>query len=239
MTQAIHLPDFSRLPLELPRLPIKGSAERYPVRRVFCVGLNYMDHAIEMGRSVERAAPFYFTKGPFAVIGSGRTIDYPPETTNYHHEVEMVVAMSGPAFRVAAADALTSVFGYACGLDMTRRDLQLAARDKGRPWDLGKDLEESAVVSEIVPSKVAGHAAQREISLSVNGVIRQQSNIDKLIWSVPEVISDLSRFYHLDAGDLIFTGTPHGVGPVLPGDRISARVEGVASLELVIRGLER
>lgn len=227
-------PDFSQLSLEVPRLAVQGESTPYPVRRIFCVGLNYLDHALEMGRTVERAAPFYFTKSPFSIVPSGTTIDYPPQTGNYHHEIEMVVALGRPAYRVAAADALDCVYAYACGLDMTRRDLQIAARDKGRPWDLGKDFEQSAVVSELVPAHRIGHPSRGEIRLDVNGAARQHSDIDKLIWSVAEVIADLSTFYHLDAGDLIFTGTPHGVGAVSPGDRLQGHVAGVARIELNI-----
>ena len=230
--------DFSKLPLTVPSLQVRGGKEAYPVRRIFCVGLNYLDHAVEMGRSIERNAPFYFTKSAFSLVQSGSTIDYPAQTKNYHHEIEMVVAIGRPAFQVAAGDVLASVFGYACGLDMTRRDLQVAAREKGRPWDLGKDVEESAVVSEIVPAAHIGHPTRGAIELTVNGAPRQHSDIDKLIWSVPEIIADLSRFYHLDAGDLIFTGTPHGVGAVAPGDFVQGRIDGIASVALRIAQTE-
>jgi fumarylpyruvate hydrolase len=165
------------------------------------------------------------------LVESGATVPYPPETKNYHFEMELVVAIGKPGFRVSQSDAAALVYGYACGLDMTRRDLQLIAREKGRPWDLGKDVEQSSVVSEIVPmpGKVIDKGA---LELTVNGVTKQKSDIDKLIWNIPELIADLSKFYHLQPGDLIFTGTPEGVGPVLPGERIDGRIEGVGSIVL-------
>lgn len=232
------MPDFSGLSLIVPSVPVEGSDVGYPVRRIFCVGLNYMDHAKEMGRTVERSAPFYFTKSPFSIVLSGGKIPYPSETTNYHHEIEMVVAMGGSAFRVTPDKALSKVYGYACGLDMTRRDLQVASREKGRPWDLGKDVEQSAIVSKIMPASLVGHPRRGAIRLSVNGAPRQNSDIDQMVWTVPEIISDLSRFYHLNAGDLIYTGTPHGVGAVSAGDKLEGEVEGVATISLMVLNAE-
>lgn len=222
-------------PAPVPSLPIRGLSERYPVKRIFCVGRNYHAHALEMGRpvdkSVERA--FYFTKTPSTLVQSGATVAYPPETKNYHFEMELVLAIGEAGFKVKAADAHKLIYGYAAGLDMTRRDLQLIARDKGRPWDLGKDFEESAVCSEIVPMPgvVMEDAA---IALEVNGQTKQNSNVDKLIWTIREIIEDLSLYYHLQPGDIIYTGTPEGVGAVLPGDTITGRVTGVAELSLRI-----
>jgi fumarylpyruvate hydrolase len=214
-------------------LPVRGTAERLPIHRIFCVGRNYHAHAVEMGRPVDKSVevPFYFTKSPDTLVESGATVAYPPGTNNYHYEMELVLVVGKPGFRVPQAEAGSIVHGYACGLDMTRRDLQLVARDKGRPWDLGKDIEQGAVVSEVVPmpGKVIEGGA---LELRVNGVTRQQSNIDKLIWSIPELIADLSKFYHLQPGDLIFTGTPEGVGAVVAGDRIEGSVEGVGSIAL-------
>lgn len=214
-------------------LPVRGKTERLPVNRIFLVGRNYHAHAVEMGRPVDKSVevPFYFTKAPGTLVESGATVAYPPETKNYHFEMELVLAIGTPGFRVSQADAASLVYGYACGLDMTRRDLQLIAREKGRPWDLGKDVEQSSVVSEIVPmpGKVIVKGA---LELTVNGVTRQKSDIDKLIWNIPELIADLSKYYHLQPGDLIFTGTPEGVGPVLPGERIDGRIEGVGSIVL-------
>src|SRR5213592_1565197 len=216
-------------------LPVRGKAERLPVNRLFFVGRNYHAHAVEMGRPVDKTVerPFYFTKAPSTLVQSGATVAYPPETQSYHHEMELVLVIGKPGFRVSEGDAASLVYGYACGLDMTRRDLQLAARDKGRPWDLGKDVEQSSVVSEIVPMP-GTVLTQGALRLSVNGQMRQQSDVDKLIWNIRELIADLSLFYHLQPGDLIFTGTPEGVGPVAAGDRIEGRIDDVGSIVLNI-----
>ena len=214
-------------------LPVRGRKERLPINRLFFVGRNYHAHAVEMGRPVDKSVevPFYFTKSPQTLVESGATVAYPPETKDYQHEMELVVALGKPGFRVAQADAAALIYGYACGLDMTRRDLQLVAREKGRPWDLGKDVEQSSVVSEIVP--MPGVVIDKgELVMTVNGQPRQKSDIGKLIWSIPELIADLSRFYHLVPGDLIFTGTPEGVGALRPGDRIDGRVEGIGEIVL-------
>ena len=220
-------------PAPIPSLPIAGRSERFPVQRLFFVGRNYHAHAVEMGRPVDKSveAPFYFTKSATTLVESGATVGYPPATSNYQHEMELVVAIGAPGFRVAESDAAALIYGYACGLDMTRRDLQLAARDKGRPWDLGKDVEESSVVSEIVPMQ--GVVLEKgALEMSVNGQVRQKSDLSKLIWNVPELLADLSKFYHLRSGDLIFTGTPEGVGPLQPGDRIEGRIDGVGTIAL-------
>ena len=216
-------------------LPVRGIAERLPIRRLFFVGRNYHAHAVEMGRPVDKSVetPFYFTKAASTLVQSGATVAYPPGTQNYHFEMELVLVIGKPGFRVSEAQAPGLIYGYACGLDMTRRDLQLAARDKGRPWDLGKDIDEGSVVSEVVP--MPGHVIdQGELALTVNGEPRQRSDIDKLIWNIPELLADLSRYYHLQPGDLIFTGTPEGVGPVVPGDRIDGHVAGVGEIVLHI-----
>jgi fumarylpyruvate hydrolase len=231
MTQVAYL----WTPPAIPSLPVLGKAERFPVNRLFFVGRNYHAHAVEMSRPVDKAndRPFYFTKAPSTLVESGATVAYPPETKNYHYEMELVVAIGAAGFRVAAADAHKLIYGYACGLDMTRRDLQLLARDKGRPWDLGKDIEEGSVVSEIVP--MPGTVIEEgELAMTVNDQIRQKSDISKLIWNIREQIEDLSRFYHLKPGDLIFTGTPEGVGPVVAGDRIDGHVAGVGKIILHI-----
>jgi fumarylpyruvate hydrolase len=220
-------------------LPVHGSDQRLPVNRLFFVGRNYHAHAVEMGRPVDKSVerPFYFTKSPSTLVESGATVAYPPQTQNYHHEMELVVAIGKPGFRVQQSDAPTLIYGYACGLDMTRRDLQLVARDKGRPWDLGKDVEQSSVVAKIVPmpGQVISHG---ELVMRVNGQPRQKSDIDKLIWNIPELIADLSLFYHLQPGDLIFTGTPEGVGALQPGDRIDGRIDGVGEIVLHIGAAE-
>lgn len=227
--------DYVFPPPAVRSLPVRGSAARFPINRLFFVGRNYHAHAVEMGKPVDKSVerPFYFTKAPQTLVGSGATVAYPPETANFHFEMELVLAIGAPGFRVTEADAQRCIYGYACGLDMTRRDLQLAARDKGRPWDLGKDVEDSSVVSEIVP--MPGTVLERgAIELSVNGAVRQQSDLDKLIWNIRELLADLSKFYHLQPGDLVFTGTPEGVGPVVAGDRITGRVEGVGEIALTI-----
>ena len=227
--------DYLWTPPATPSLPVRGRSERAPVNRIFLVGRNYHAHAAEMGKPVDKAneRPFYFTKSPQTLVESGATVAYPPETKNYHYEMELVLVIGTAGFQVAEADAHRLVYGYACGLDMTRRDLQLAARDKGRPWDLGKDVEESSVVSEIVP--MPGVVLERgELALAVNGQQRQKSDLSMLIWNLRELIADLSRFYHLQPGDLIFTGTPEGVGAVVAGDRIDGHIEGVGEIELRI-----
>lgn len=231
MTEAALWP-----PPAIPTLPVRGLTERATINRIFCVGRNYAAHAAEMGHAaVEKGGdrPFYFIKSAQALIESGATIPYPPETAKCHHEMELVVVLGAPGFRVAPEHAGALIYGYACGLDMTRRDLQLAARDKGRPWDLGKNFENAAVVSEIAP--LPGVLIERgAIALSVNGLVRQSSDLSNLIWSVGEIIADLSHYYHLAPGDLIFTGTPEGVGPVKPGDRLEGRIEGVGTIALTI-----
>lgn len=228
--------DYTLWPAPQPMTaPIAGSTQRLPINRIFCVGRNYHAHAVEMGRPVDKSAEraFYFTKSPQALVESGATVAYPPETSNYHYEMELVLVVGKAGFRISQEDAHEYVFGYACGLDMTRRDLQLVARDKGRPWDLGKDFEESAVISPVVPmpGKIIDKA---EIALSVNGEQKQFSDVDKLIWNVREIIADLSLYYHLQPGDLIYTGTPEGVGPVVAGDVITGHVEGVGEIRLEV-----
>jgi fumarylpyruvate hydrolase len=212
---------------------VRGQTARLPINRLFFVGRNYHAHAVEMGKPVDKSVerPFYFTKAPQTLTPSGATVAYPPETANYHFEMELVLAIGTGGFRISQADAHEHIYGYACGLDMTRRDLQLVARDKGRPWDLGKDVENSSVCSEIVP--MPGVVIDKaDLSLSVNGQVKQHSNVDKLIWDIREIIADLSLFYHLQPGDLIYTGTPEGVGAVVSGDVIEGQIEGVGSLQL-------
>ena len=217
-------------------LPIQGSESRFPVGRIFCVGRNYHAHAIEMGAPVDKASmqPFYFIKDAGSLVESGASLPYPPGTRDYQHEMELVVAIGASGFRVAEADAPSLVWGYACGLDMTRRDLQRVAREAGKPWDLAKNFEGAAVLSGIVPKAGADVLQSGAITLQVNGLTRQSGNLAQLIWSIPELIADLSRFYHLQPGDLIFTGTPEGVSAVVPGDRLTGRIEGVGEITLTI-----
>ncbi|WP_295542859.1 fumarylacetoacetate hydrolase family protein [uncultured Pseudacidovorax sp.] len=227
--------DYLWTPPPVASLPVRGDSRRLPVNRLFFVGRNYHAHAVEMGRPVDKSVeqPFYFTKAPSTLVESGATVAYPPGTQNFHFEMELVVVIGAAGFRVPREDAGRLIYGYACGLDMTRRDLQLVARDKGRPWDLGKDVEQSSVCSEVVP--MAGTVlSQGEIALQVNGETKQKSDLDKLIWNIPELIEDLSKYYHLQPGDLIYTGTPEGVGPVRTGDRITGHVQGVGEIALAI-----
>lgn len=218
----------------VPAVAVDGSDYLFPVRRIFCVGRNYADHAREMGKDPDREPPFFFTKPADAVVADGAEIPYPPATSNLHHEIELVVALGGAALDVAEADALDRVYGYSVGIDLTRRDLQKVARDMGRPWDCGKAFDNSAPLTAIAPASVVGHPESRAIWLSVNGEMRQEANIDQMIWSVPEIIATLSRQFRLEPGDLVFTGTPAGVGPLVAGDAVAGGVDGVGELSISI-----
>lgn len=214
-------------------LSVEGG-ERFPVRRVYCVGRNYRAHAVEMGIDPDREAPFFFTKPADAVVPSGTVVAYPPRTADYQHEIELVVAIGQTGRDVPVDRAHELVFGYAVGLDMTRRDLQIEARKAGRPWDMGKAFDQSAPCGTIRPASGDALLAEGAISLTVNGEIRQSSDIALLIWNVAEVIADLSTYVELAPGDLIFTGTPEGVGPVERGDRLVGRIDGLADLDITI-----
>lgn len=205
-----------------------------PIRRIFCVGRNYAAHAREMGKDPDRDPPFFFMKWPQAYAPSGTVIPYPPGTSNYHHEVELVVAIGEAGMNIAEESALDHVSAYCVGLDMTRRDLQLEARDKGRPWDFGKNFDYSAPMGRFQSVSQYGHLAEGEIKLEVNGETKQHADIRDLIWSVDEIVSVLSRYYALRPGDVIMTGTPAGVGPVAPGDRLVATIDGLPTLEVAI-----
>ena len=217
-----------------PTLAIAGSYDRIPVQRVFCVGRNYEEHAKEMGQQVLNDEPFYFTKSNEAVVADGSTIPYASGTENYHYEFELAVVIGAPAFRVSKEEALSKVFGYACALDMTRRDLQLAKRAKQLPWDIGKDIEYSAPISAVVPAAKFGIPKDQRIEMRQNGVTKQNSTLAYLIFSVPEIIAHLSTLYHLRPGDVILTGTPAGVGPCKPGDVLEGTDEGAGSLKVTI-----
>lgn len=228
---------MSDLLFELPpafALPVQGEFRDFPVGRIFCVGRNYAAHAAEMGFEVDREAPFYFTKSPAHAIHSGQDTPYPPGTLNYHHEMELVMAIGAPVFRAEAASAMEVVHSFGCGLDMTRRDLQIASREKQRPWDLGKDVEDSAVFGPLTLAAEMGDIADQRIHLEINGETRQDATLNELIWKLDEIIVDLSKFYHLRPGDLIMTGTPAGVGPVKPGDRITGGIDGLQPISLTI-----
>lgn len=216
-----------------PALAVVGSTDLFPVRRIFCVGRNYVEHQKEMGGD-GRELPFFFIKSAHALVPGGGDVHYPARTSNYHYETEMVVAIARGGRRIPAAKASEHVFGYGVGLDMTRRDLQQWGKDHGRPWDFGKDFDEAAPCSALAPAARIGHPAKGRIALEVNGKSRQGADLSEMIWSVPEQIAFLSEHYTLEPGDLIFSGTPAGVGPVKPGDELHASVEGVGELSVRI-----
>jgi fumarylpyruvate hydrolase len=219
--------------LPLPCVPIVGLEQGFPVRRIWCVGRNYEAHAREMG-SPDRELPFFFAKPPDAVVVGGGPVAFPPRTVNFHHEIELVVAIGKGGCNIAAEQAAEHVFGLAVGLDLTRRDLQAALKEKGQPWEMAKAFDQSAPIGSIVPlpdGLLPEHAC---IWLNVNGVERQRSNIAKMIWSVPEVLMHLSAFVELAPGDLIFTGTPEGVGPLQRGDQLCGGIDGLGELATTI-----
>lgn len=214
--------------------PIAGTADEFPVRRVFCVGRNYAAHAREMGRDPDREPPFFFTKWAESYVPSGSVIPYPTGTDNYHFETELVIAIGKAGAGISAANAHMHVFGYAVGLDMTRRDLQLDAREKGRPWDTGKNFEHSMPLGLIHSASDVGHLSDGRIWLEVNNEMKQDADLADLIWNVDEIIEHLSGLYELQQGDLIMTGTPAGVGPVVAGDILMAHIDGLSALEIEI-----
>lgn len=218
----------------LPSVPVVGLKDKFPVHRIYCVGRNYAAHAREMGKDPDKEPPFFFLKPADAVLPGGGQMHYPPGTENLHHEIELVVAIQREGRDIAAAKALDFVYGYAVGLDMTRRDLQFKARDMGRPWDFGKAFDESAPITPIHPVASHGHRSAGRIWLEVNGEMRQQADLADMIWNVPDTIAFLSQYYLLKPGDLIFTGTPAGVGAVKRGDRLVGGVEGLADLSVTI-----
>lgn len=211
-----------------PALPIEGEDARFPVRRIFCVGRNYADHAREMGAEPDREAPFFFTKSAHALAAPG-AVPYPPATRDLHHEVELVLALGAPLFRASEAEAAAAILARAVGLDLTRRDLQAEAKEKRRPWDMGKDFDASAVIAPLSRAP-----AGPGIRLSVNGSPRQEARLADMIFGEAALLSHLSTLYRLQPGDLVMTGTPAGVGPLLPGDRVEAEVDGLPPLSAVI-----
>jgi len=217
-------------------VPIAGSQDAFPVRRVYCVGRNYAAHAREMGFDPDREPPFFFCKPADAVVpvADGHTLElpYPPETANLHYEIELVAAIGKGGANIAVGDALQHVWGYAVGLDMTRRDLQMKMREAGRPWELGKAFDQSAPIGPLHPAGAMRNIHQAAIWLQVNGADKQRSDIGKLIWSVAETIAYLSKYFRLEAGDLIYTGTPEGVGPVVRGDKMTGGVDGLGTLNV-------
>lgn len=221
-------------PPQTPSVAVDGTSDRFPVRRIFCVGRNYAAHAREMGKNPDRDPPFFFTKPADAVVDSGETVAYPPETDNFHYEAELVVAIGTGGRSITEGDSLAHVWGYAVGNDLTRRDLQLQAREHGRPWDWGKAFDRSAVIGPVHPVATVGHPDKGSIRLSVNGTVKQDADLAELIWTVPEIISILSHSIALAPGDLIMTGTPAGVGPLVPGDVCVVEVAGLGRIETLI-----
>lgn len=217
-----------------PCVPVHGSDAAFPVHRIYCVGQNYAAHAREMGGNPEREPPFYFMKPADAVVPDGVTLPYPPRTADLHHEIELVVAIGRGGRDIPAADAPSHVFGYAVGIDLTRRDLQAEAKKRGRPWDTAKGFDGSAPLSAIRPASEVGHPREGRIWLAVNGALRQDGDIGDLVWTVEEAIAELSTLFALAPGDLLFTGTPAGVGPLVPGDRVTGGVEGLGEIGIAI-----
>lgn len=219
-------------PPPVPSVAVFGEDRRFPVRRIFCVGLNYAEHAREMGKEPGAEPPFFFTKPADAVVADGATLPFPSLTNNLHHEIELVVALQSGGADIPAARALDCVYGYAAGIDLTRRDMQSAARKAGGPWDMSKGFDNSAPIGAIRKASEIGHPARGRIALSVNGAPRQQGDLSDMIWSVPQIIAALSAFVALAPGDLIFTGTPAGVGALQPGDAAVGEVEGVGTIRV-------
>jgi fumarylpyruvate hydrolase len=222
-------------PPEISFLPVEGTEAVFPVGRIFCVGRNYAAHAIEMGHDPDKEPPFFFMKPADSIVRPGGDFAYPPGSSNVHHEIELVVALARGGTDIATQDALSHVFGYGVGLDMTRRDLQAEAKQLSRPWEVSKAFAQSAPISALSRAADMGHPAEGAIALKVNGAVTQQGDLNQLIWKVPEVISHLSRLFSLKAGDLIMTGTPAGVGPVARGDRMDGRIEGVGEISVTVR----
>ena len=225
--------DYAVPPGEPVCLPVSGSQQFFPIHRVYCVGRNFAEHAQEMGGCPDREPPFFFSKPADAIV-SAPALPYPTMTANLHHEVELVVALGEGGTQVSVESALALVIGYAVGVDLTRRDLQAVAKKQGRPWDIAKGFDRSGPVSAIVPARICGHPDSGLVTLAVNGVERQRGDLAQMIWSVAEVIVELSRYYELQAGDLIFTGTPAGVAALEPGDRVSCSIEGVGKMKFSI-----
>jgi len=231
---SISQTEFVFAPAPVVSVAIRDSIARYPVRRVYCVGRNYAEHTREMGHDPDRELPFFFQKNPDNLVLDNGDFPYPSMTSNVHHEVEMVVAIGKGGSDISVEKALDHVYGYALGLDMTRRDLQNEAKKTGRPWEIGKAFEHSAPMTDIVTVDKVGHLAKGAIWLKVNGEVKQQGDLDQLIWNVPEIIAHLSTIFELKAGDLIMTGTPAGVGAVNRGDVMDGFCEGIGSIRVKV-----
>lgn len=226
--------DFVIPPPPWSSLPVAGTQQRFPVGRIFCVGRNYADHAREMGHDPDREPPFFFMKPPSALLSQSATLPIPKHTADLHHEVELVVALRTGGANIAESQALSHVFGYGVGIDMTCRDVQAVAKKMGRPWETSKAFDFSAPCSALYPVAAVGHPGKGRIEFRVNGEVRQEGDLAQMIWNIPETIAYLSTLFVLQPGDLIFTGTPAGVGPVRSGERLDAKVENVATLSLVV-----
>lgn len=227
---------YAFTPAAIPAVPVSELDLLFPVNRIYCVGQNYSDHVKEMGGDAKSGSPVFFSKPANAIVIENNSVSYPTMTNELHHEVELVVALSSGGKNIAQQDALSHVFGYAVGVDFTRRDLQAQAKKNGKPWDVAKGFDQSAPISAIKPVHNNEHISAGTIALSINGEQRQQADLAEMIWSVPEIIAELSRYYELKAGDLIFTGTPSGVSATVAGDHIKAEVAGVAELEFDLIG---
>ena len=219
-------------PSPIPSLPVAGDSRRFAVNRIYCVGRNYADHAREMGHDPDREPPFFFMKPANSIVADGKDMQYPNLSKDVHHEVEMVVAIGKGGANIPADKALEHVYGYGVGLDMTRRDLQGEAKKMGRPWDTGKAFDQSAPCAAITPASQCGHLDQGRIALLVNGEVRQEGNLNQLIWNIPDTIAYLSTLFTLEPGDLIMSGTPAGVGPVKKGDVLEGSVEGLSLIHI-------
>ncbi len=221
-------------PPVMPTLPVRGSRDVYPVHRIYCVGRNYAAHAVEMGHDPDREPPFFFQKNPDSLVPSGGRFPYPDKSGDVHHEIELVVALGRGGKDIPAERALDHVYGYAVGVDMTRRDLQAEAKRLGRPWEVGKAFEHSAPCGEVVPASAIGHPERGRVWLEVNGELRQEGDLDQLIWKVPEIVAILSGLFTLAPGDLIYSGTPAGVAAVQRGDRLHGGVEAVGEIDITV-----
>src|SRR5215831_11704646 len=227
--------DFVLPPTQPASVAVHNATVRFPVRRIICVGRNYAAHAREMGRDPDREPPFFFLKPADTVVDDGTTVPYPPLTKNFHYEIELIVAIGQGGTDIPVVCALDHVWGYGVGIDLTRRDLQLQAREQGRPWDWGKGFDLSAPIAPLRPVSESGHPTSGRIWLAVNGQVKQDSDIAKLIWSVPDIISIASRSMELRPGDLIMTGTPEGVGPVERGEVMTGGIDGLGEIKIAVR----
>lgn len=218
----------------VPVVPVEGTSSAFPARRVYCVGRNYAEHAREMGHDPTREPPFFFLKPADVLTPSGRAVQYPPKTAELHHEIELIAAIGRGGAEIPQTEALCHVFGYAVGIDLTRRDLQAEAKRLSRPWEVGKVFDGAAPISAITRAEESGHPASGRIWLAVNGETRQDGDLSQMIWSVPEIVSELSTLFTLAPGDLVFTGTPAGVAPLVRGDRVTGGIDGIGSIEIEI-----